>query len=93
MKHDWEHELTIEEEIYARIIGWEVLRYIKEYEPQLMLSEVMEYDTITLVKEIQAILNDEFYNNDERCLRRIKELIEVYNSFGISIERYENLEE
>ncbi len=93
MRHDWGHGLTIEEELYARIIGWEVLRYIREYEPQLALSEAMEYDVIALVKGIRDILNNEFYDSDEYCLNSIKELVEVYNSFGISINRYDDSEQ
>ena len=90
MLFDFDLLFTIDEEFYARAIGWEVLKYAKEYDQHLLARRV-ECDAVELIKEIQKILDDEVLD-DEACFLRMDAIVSAFGTHGLATKRHYELE-
>ena len=79
-------DFSIEERLYAKAIGYEVIQWAKEYNPSLLSGQV-HTDAILLIKEIQSILNDETLN-DPDCFYRIAAIISAFDHAGLTTTRH-----
>ena len=82
-----EHEeRQLAEAFYSRVIGKEIVNWVKEYEPQL-LAEKTESEAIALIKKIKRILDDETLN-DSDCYLRIDEIVSAFCQAGLDTDRH-----
>ena len=76
----------IEESFYAKALGTHLLRWAKEYNPELLATQV-NTDAILLLKEIQTILNDETLD-DPQCFYRIDAIVSAFHRAGLDTTRH-----
>lgn len=65
----------IEDELYARSLGWEVLRYLRqnEHDPQ-RIGQDAEYSPVRMLEQIRQILDDNTIEDPE-CLEKIRQML------------------
>lgn len=80
----------ISEHLYAQSIGNVVLRWAKEYRPQLLAAQVNS-DAVFILQEIQRILDDDTLN-DAECFYRIDAIVSVFHGTGLSTSRHSEVE-
>ena len=90
MSYHMQSEPSISEELYARAIGHKLIKWAKEYDPNL-LSRQVNTDAILLLTEIQRILNDETLD-DPDCFYRIDAIVSAFHCAGLSTTRHWELE-
>lgn len=78
---------SIQDELYARAIGWEVLTYLKQKHPEDIVKEV-ERDALYILEKIQTILNDETLN-DSDCYEKIELIVQTFYANGLSTNRHD----
>lgn len=79
-------EPSILEELYAKAIGGEVLRYVKDYDPRI-LSQRVNSSAVALLEQILAALNDPALD-DPQCVRRIQALVDAFAAAGVHTVRH-----
>ena len=81
--------LPIAESIYAQILGWELLNYIKKEESSLS-QRIKEIDSraLQILEEIRAILEDDTID-DPDCFERIDRIVSLYNKNDIGTDRHD----
>lgn len=80
-------EFSIQDELYARAIGWEVLEYLKREHPGEVASEI-EGDALRVLEEIRIILNNEDLDDPE-CFHRIELIVKAFYANGLSTNRHD----
>jgi hypothetical protein len=83
-------EPFIEEALYARVLGQEVLKWAKDYDPRLLKQQV-ETEAVLLLEEIQKILDDDTLD-DADCFRRIDSIVTTFHRAGIPTNRHWELD-
>lgn len=78
------------DEFYANIIGTEVLKWLKEFHPE-SLAEKVENKTMSVLQEIESILNDDALDDSE-CFYRIDAIVRAFQNAGISVDRHWELD-
>lgn len=78
------------ENLYAKAIGQEVLRYLKTCGPTV-LAQQAEHTATVILFEIQQILNDDTLNDPE-CFYRIDEIVNIFHRSGLPTSRHQNVE-
>ena len=78
------------EPLYAKALGQELLRWAKEYSPQL-LAEQVNTEAVLLLKEIQTILDDESLDDPE-CFYRIDAIVSAFHRAGLNTTRHWELD-
>ena len=81
-----EYTPTIEETLYAKAIGLQILTYAKESN-QHQLARQVECDAIRLLREIQEILNDTTLD-DKNCFYRIDAIVCAFQENGLFTNRH-----
>jgi len=76
----------IPESLYAQSIGNAVIRWAKEYRPELLAAQINS-DAIFILQEIQRILDDNTLNDPE-CFYRIDAIVSVFHHAGLSTTRH-----
>ena len=76
----------ISERLYAQSIGNMVIRWAKEYRPQLLAAQANS-DAIYVLQEIQRILDDDALN-DLECFYRIDAIVSTFHHAGLSTTRH-----
>lgn len=53
-------EINMKDELYARSLGWEVLRFLRKDEERLLaLRQEVNCDALRILEKIHCILNDD----------------------------------
>ena len=82
-------ELRIEDELYARALGWEVLRYIQDQEDRLHnMKQDTEGDALRVLEQLKRILDDPTLD-DPDCFLRIEHIVQAFYAHGISTTRHD----
>lgn len=79
-------EPSILEELYARSIGGEILRFVKDYDPRILAQRVNS-NAVALLEQILAALNDPTLDDPE-CVRRIQALVDAFHAAGVHTARH-----
>ena len=80
-------EFSIQDELYARAIGWEVLNYLKREHPGEVAQKI-EGDALRVLEKIQMILNDDDLD-DSDCFKRIELIVKTFCANGLSTNRHD----
>lgn len=83
-------DTPISEELYARAIGWEVVKYVKDYDMH-RLARQMDSDAVALLKEIKAVL-DVRTLDDPTCFYRVDALVQAFSRYGLYTQRHWELD-
>ena len=79
-------KLSIQDELFARNLGWKVLEYLKLEHPEYAIQEI-ESDALQVLQKIQTILDDDQLDDPE-CYRRIELIVKTFHTNGLSTERH-----
>lgn len=82
--------ITVEERLCAQAIGWEFLRYSKQYSIHDLAKQV-DSDAVDLIKEIKAILDDPALDDPE-CFLRIDSIVRAFHAHSLTACRHWELE-
>ena len=80
-------EFSIQDELYARAIGWEVLNYLRREHPGEVAQKI-EGDALCVLEKIQMILNDDDLD-DSDCFERIELIVNTFYANGLSTNRHD----
>lgn len=78
---------TIYEEIWAKTIGRQVLKFVEEQDAQ-KLNQQIEGDALAVLERIRAILDDDGVDDPE-CFHRIEAIVDALDDVGISTGRHD----
>lgn len=82
-------EIRIEDELYARSIGWEVIRFLRKDEGHLReLHEEIDSDAVRVLQKIKQILDDDTIE-DAECFERIERIVNALDAYGIRSTRHD----
>lgn len=81
-------ELTAQEELAAKAIGLEAMRYLKQTETIRKIARETEKHAIETLEEIRRVLNDDSVDDPE-CFQRIEAIICAMESGGLHINRHD----
>ena len=81
--------IPVSESLYAQILGWEVLNYLKKEENNFS-QRLKEIDSkaLQILEEIRAVLNDDAADDPE-CFERIDRIVNLYNKNDIGTKRHD----
>ena len=80
-------ELSIQDELYARALGWKVLEYLRREHPEEVAKEI-EGDALRILEKIRIILNDKTLNDSE-CFERIEQIVKTFYATGLTTSRHD----
>lgn len=81
--------LTIAEELYVQSLGWEVLRFLKREEGNLLnLYRETDSEALRVLEEIRRVLDDDTLD-DPDCFRRIEAVVKAFHAHDISTTRHD----
>lgn len=81
--------LTIAEELYVQSLGWEVLRFLKREEENLLnLYRETDSEALRVLEEIRRVLDDDTLD-DPDCFRRIEAVVKAFHAHDISTTRHD----
>ena len=78
---------SIQDELYARAIGWQGLEYLRREHPG-EVAEKLEGDALRILDKIQKILDDETLNDPE-CFEKIELIVKTFYANGLSTNRHD----
>lgn len=81
-------EDSIFEELYAKAIGTQALKYLLKKGALKMLRQETESAALRVLSEIQTILNDDTLD-DPSCFRRIEAVVNAFHAQGLSTTRHD----
>lgn len=82
-------EIRVEDELYARSLGWEVLQFLKREEHQLLaLRQETDSEALRILEKIRCILDDETLSDPE-CFERIELIVKTFYANGIGTSRHD----
>ena len=90
MCYEMQDCVGINEDLYIRAIGCEVVKWAKNVDTPLLARQV-NTDAVLLLKEIQSILDDETLDDPE-CFYRIDAIVSSFHRMGLSTTRHWELE-
>ena len=82
-----ENKPSISETLYAQAIGEEILKYVKDYNPQAIAREA-DSEAVRLLEEIQAILEDDSLDDPE-CFSRVDAIVRAFHRRHIQTGRHD----
>lgn len=80
-------EFSVQDELYARTIGWEVLNYLRREHPEEIAKEI-EGNALRILEKIQTVLNDNTLDDPE-CFHRIEMIVKTFYANGLSTSRHD----
>lgn len=81
--------LSIAEELYVQSLGWEVLRFLKREEGNLLsLCREADSEALRVLEEIRRVLDDDTLD-DPDCFRRIEAVVKAFHADDISTTRHD----
>lgn len=81
-------EDSIFEELYAKAIGTQALKYLLKKGVLKMLGQETESAALRALSEIQTILNDDALD-DPSCFRGIDAVVNAFHAQGLSTTRHD----
>lgn len=85
-EHGYEHP-TIPEALYAKVIGEQVLDFLRNGGLQTSV-QMAEGDATQLLERIRTILNDRSLDDPE-CFLRMEELVDAFGEAGTYTSRHD----
>ena len=85
-KYDGPNQM-ISEELYAKVMGQEILKFVQACD-QHTLARQADSEAIRVLQKIREILNDETLD-DPNCFYRIDAIVQTFWNVGISVERHD----
>ena len=81
--------IPIEDKLYAEMLGWDVLKYLKNNEERLQsLRQNLDSEAMRILNKILYILDDDFLE-DEDCFERIEQIVKAFHESNISTSRHD----
>ncbi len=80
-------EPSVAEELCAKALGQEMLRFARAYRTRDLIQDVNSR-AISLLTEIQRILNDPALD-DPDCFHRIDAIADAFHRYGLSTSRHD----
>ena len=79
----------IAEVLYSQILGWEMLKYLKEEDTNI-INRLQEIDSqaVKILEDVRAILDDDTLDDPE-CFERIDRIVSVLNKNDIGTSRHD----
>jgi len=81
-------KLSCYEELAARTIGLEVMKYLKETENLKKLTQNTEFKALQILEEIRRILDDNSFDDPE-CFHRIEAIVNALEANGVHTTRHD----
>ena len=82
-------EIRIEDELYARSLGWEVLKFLRQNENYLLeLQQEVNSDALQVLEQIHCILNNDTLDDSE-CFNRIELIVRTFYANGLRTSRHD----
>lgn len=73
--------LSIADELFARSLGWEVLRYLRQNEHDSQrIGQDAECDPVRILEQIRQILDDDTIEDPE-CLEKIRQILNEFDLY------------
>ena len=81
--------LSIAEKLYVQSLGWEVLRYLKREEGDLLkLYQETDSEALRVLEKIRCVLDDDTLD-DPDCFERIEAIVKTFHAHEISTSRHD----
>lgn len=87
---DLQNDLTVEERLCVQAIGWDFLRCAKRYDIHDLARQV-DSAAVSLIKEIQGILDD-LTLDDPECFLRIDAIVRTFHKYDLPTSRHWEVE-
>lgn len=81
-------ELPIEDELLARAVGWEIIRYMKREDLLERRTRELECDAMRVLETIRCILNNSALSDPE-CFQQIDRIVQAFYAYGIYTNRHD----
>ena len=78
---------AISEELYAKVMGQEILKFVQACD-QHALARQVDSEAIRVLQKIRELLNDETLD-DPNCFYRIDAIVQTFWNAGITVERHD----
>jgi len=82
--------LSIEDELWARVIAQEMVRYARAAGGQFMAGRI-DSEAVRILSEIKKVLDNPSLD-DQDCLLHINAIVDVFYEAGLSTRRHETCE-
>ncbi len=79
-------ELTVQESLWAKCIGREVLKFVKSR--GVDMEQCIHDEAVELLEKIKAILDDDSLSDPE-CFHRIDAMVDAFQTAGIPTARHD----
>ena len=80
-------EFSVAEELCAKALGQEMLRFARTYQAHDLIPAVNSR-AVSLLADIQSILNDPA-PDDPECFQRIDAIVDAFHRYGLSTSRHD----
>lgn len=80
-------EPTVSEELYARALGWEMLKFARAY-GEHDLARHLDTEATSVLGRIQTILDDDTLDAPQ-CFQRIEAIVDAFHAAGLSTRRHD----
>ncbi len=77
---------TVQESLWARAMGQEVLKFVKSR--GVDMGQSVQNEAVELLEKIRAILDDDSLA-DPACFQRIDAIVDAFQNAGISTARHD----
>ncbi len=79
-------ELTVHENLWAKVIGREMLKFVKSRGAEM--DRRVHDEAVELLEKIKAILDDDSLSDPE-CFRRIDAMVDAFQTAGVPTARHD----
>ncbi len=80
-------EPSVAEELCAKALGQEMLRFARAYQTRDLVQDINSR-AVSLLAEIQRALNDPTLD-DPDCFHRIDAIVDAFHRYGLSTSRHD----
>ena len=80
-------QLSVSEALYAQTIGQDMMRYLRDYAPEV-LGKPVKSEAIRLLEEIRQILDDPDLE-DSTCFMKIDAIVSAFLHAGVPVDRHD----
>ena len=81
------YQPSVSEALYAQTIGRDMMRYLRDYAPEV-LDKAAESEAIRMLEEIRQILDDPDLE-DSSCFMKIDAVVSAFLRAGIPVDRHD----
>ncbi len=80
-------EFSAAEELCAKALGQEMLRFARTYQARDLVQDINSR-AVSLLADIQKVLNDPALDDPE-CFQRIDAIVDAFHRYGLSTSRHD----